>query len=104
MNHKDENKENNCIKNLEWCDTVYNIRYGTGIERRAKAISRVVYMYTQDNKLCGIWPSAKKCDRNGFRHSDIAKCCNGKHKTYKGFKWSYELSMPPKALPHFKLQ
>lgn len=27
VNHKDENKQNNCVSNLEWCDCRYNIRY-----------------------------------------------------------------------------
>ena len=34
INHKDENKANNIITNLEWCNTEYNVNYGTGIERR----------------------------------------------------------------------
>ena len=29
VNHKDENKLNNCVDNLEWCDRVYNNNYGT---------------------------------------------------------------------------
>lgn len=29
VNHKDENKENNCVTNLEWCDRIYNCNYGT---------------------------------------------------------------------------
>lgn len=29
VNHKDENKENNCIDNLEWCTNNYNGQYGT---------------------------------------------------------------------------
>lgn len=28
VNHKDENKANNCIENLEWCDGKYNCNYG----------------------------------------------------------------------------
>lgn len=29
INHKDENKSNNCVDNLEWCDEKYNVNYGT---------------------------------------------------------------------------
>ena len=37
INHKDENKANNIITNLEWCDAKYNSNYGTAIERREAA-------------------------------------------------------------------
>lgn len=33
INHKDENKQNNNVNNLEWCDCKYNINYGTRTER-----------------------------------------------------------------------
>lgn len=34
VNHKDEEKTNNCVENLEWCTSSYNINYGTHIERQ----------------------------------------------------------------------
>lgn len=34
VNHKDENKLNNCVDNLEWCDNSYNVRYN-GASKRA---------------------------------------------------------------------
>lgn len=33
VNHKDENKVNNKVENLEWCDKNYNTHYGTGYDR-----------------------------------------------------------------------
>jgi hypothetical protein len=36
VNHKDENKLNNCVENLEWCSKSYNANYGTNQERRCR--------------------------------------------------------------------
>lgn len=33
INHKDEDKTNNCVWNLEWCNYKYNNCYGTRIKR-----------------------------------------------------------------------
>lgn len=33
INHKDENKVNNFVENLEWCTTQYNTSYGTRAAR-----------------------------------------------------------------------
>lgn len=34
VNHKDEDKKNNCVMNLEWCSHKYNSNYGTILQRR----------------------------------------------------------------------
>ena len=33
VNHKDEDKKNNVVENLEWCTSEYNINYGTRTDR-----------------------------------------------------------------------
>ena len=105
INHKDQNKQNNRVENLEWCTQEYNLNYGTRNERVAKSKtngkrSKTVYMYL-NGKLCGLWPSTHECGRNGFNQSNVAACCRGDKTKYKSFKWSYNPPKPPKALPHY---
>ena len=38
VNHKDENKLNNNVENLEWCSVEYNNKYGTRQERITKKL------------------------------------------------------------------
>ena len=39
VNHKDENKENNHVENLEFCSYIYNVNYGSRNERASKILS-----------------------------------------------------------------
>lgn len=36
INHKDEDKSNNCVDNLEWCSAKYNNSYGS---RKKKSVN-----------------------------------------------------------------
>ena len=40
VNHKDEDKFNNCVDNLEWCTASYNNRYGTKISRGVESMKK----------------------------------------------------------------
>ena len=48
VNHKDENKKNNCLDNLEWMICKENINYGTGIQRGHKTTDKK-HTKTQQN-------------------------------------------------------
>ena len=90
VNHKDENKLNNNVDNLEWCTHEYNINYGTRTEKCSKKLSKTVLQFTLDGQFVKEWPSAIECERNGYDNTSISKCCRGKLKTHKGFIWKYK--------------
>lgn len=90
VNHKDENKQNNNVINLEWCSAKYNINFGTRTERVSKKLSKTVLQYDLEGNLIREWASANECGRNGFNQSHITDCCKGKRKTHKGFIFKYK--------------
>ena len=80
---------------LEWCDGKYNHNYGTINERISKAntngkLSKRVLQLSLDGELIREYPSVRECERNGFDHSAVCRCCNGKQKTHKGFRFMYK--------------
>lgn len=100
VNHRDENKQNNVVSNLEWCDTYYNSNYGSrnntisvkmkGKNINSPSLSKRVAQYTKDGTLITIYQSSMEAYRKtGCDSSSIIKCCKGKLKSTKGYVWHY---------------
>ena len=86
INHKDENKENNSVNNLEWCTNKYNSNYGTRNERMAKAKRKKVFCI-ELNKIFDSGIQAQK--ELKICSARISECCSGKFKTAGGYHWKY---------------
>lgn len=95
VNHKDENKQNNRVDNLEWCDHKYNLNYGSVKERignanrNGKFWSREIAQY-KNGVLIATYPSSAEAERQtGVDASAIRKVCLGKpkFKTAGGYIW-----------------
>lgn len=75
VNHKDENKSNNSVNNLEWCDYSYNARYSYAVKVKCLETGKVYDCITDAVKDTGI------------SHSHISKCSRGIEKTAGGYHW-----------------
>lgn len=97
VNHKSEDKTLNSVENLEWCDTKYNINYGTHNERVAKSLtngitSKPIIQYDLDGNFIQEYPSMHEAARClGLKQGGISMCCRGIAKTAYGFIWKYKM-------------
>ena len=101
VNHKDENRSNNKVDNLEWCTYQYNASYGNAPIKCSESAKRLFSRETNPNNVpvrCVETNEIFKCIRDAsdkylIDPSTITKVCKGKpkRKTAGGLHWEYVL-------------
>lgn len=86
INHKDENKLNNHVSNLEWCTQKYNVTYGSAYERRMKKICKPIVCVETGETFSSVKSASEKI---GVCKLQISHCLRGKAKIAAGFHWKY---------------
>lgn len=84
INHKDENRLNNCVDNLEWCTAKYNSNYGNMGKKLSKKLtnrkdmSKSIDVYDLDmNYIETLCSEAEVIRKYKISYSNIIRCCRG---------------------------
>jgi hypothetical protein len=92
INHKDEDKQNNTVENLEWCTNQYNINYGTTREKISQSHMKKVIQISPSGEIANVWKSVQEAIKDlHVSKSTITRWLlhDGKSRKYKNYTFRF---------------
>ena len=90
INHKDENKSNNDVSNLEWCTTAENNQYGTRLARISASNKKKIKQIDCSGNVVRIWDSqTDAANALNLEIKNINACLKNRRKHCGGYEWRF---------------
>lgn len=93
VNHKDEDKTNNCVDNLEWCTLQYNCNYGTRNVRKGLNCRKPICSVDKDGNVVHYGSRLEASMVTGIDGTTISKVLSNNYnanKTAGDMLWLYD--------------
>jgi len=91
VNHKDSNKRNNYVDNLEWATNLENHQHKLENDLYPDShMPKRVGKFDMEGNLIETFDSLYSAAQSvGSRQWEVSRCANGQRKSHKGYAWYY---------------